>query len=188
MLSVILGYTELALDKVNPSDSFHADLMEILTAARRSAEITRQLLVFARKQPITPKALCLNDLVNNILKMLRHLIGEGIDLTWLPENNLWSTKLDPSQIEQVLVNLCINARDAIKGVGKITIETHMVTFDADYCADQADFVPDEFVQLVVSDDGCGMDEETLDNIFEILFLPVIKESGFAAEAWAIFQL
>jgi two-component system cell cycle sensor histidine kinase/response regulator CckA len=169
MLSVILGYAELALDNVDPSEPLHADLNEILIAARRSTEITRQLLAFARKQTIAPKVLDLNANVEGILKMLRRLIGEDIDLSWRPQKPLWKIKIDPSQLEQVLANLCVNARDAINGVGKVTIETHMVTLDKAYCADHAGFVPGEFVLLAVSDDGCGMDKETLDNIFEPFF-------------------
>jgi PAS domain S-box-containing protein len=169
MLSVILGYAELALDQVDPSAPLHADIKEIHDAAKRSTEITRQLLAFARKQTISPKVLDLNESVEDMLKMLRRLIGEDIDLKWLPSNPLWNIKIDPSQIEQVLANLCVNARDAIDGVGKVTIETHNVTFDEDYCADHAGFVPGEFVQLAVSDDGSGMDKKTLDSIFEPFF-------------------
>ena len=169
MLSVILGYTELALDKVAPSEPLYANLKEIFKAAQRSINITRQLLAFARKQTIAPKVLDVNETVESMLKMLRHLIGEDIDLAWLPESQLQQIKIDPSQIEQILANLFVNARDAISGVGKVTIETHMVTFDEAYCADHAGFIPGEFVLLAVSDDGCGMDKETLDSIFEPFF-------------------
>jgi PAS domain S-box-containing protein len=169
MLSVILGYTELALDRVDQSDPLHADLQEIYKAAKRSTEITRQLLAFARKQTISPKVLDVNETVEGMLKMLRRLIGEDIDLAWRPEEGLFPVKMDPAQIDQILANLCVNARDAIAGVGKITIETHMVTFDAAYCADHAGFVPGDFVLLAVSDDGCGMDKETLSKIFEPFF-------------------
>ncbi|MFO7714126.1 PAS domain S-box protein [Desulfosarcina sp.] len=169
MLSVIIGYTELALEKVDPSDPLHANLHEIFTAAMRSTEITRQLLAFARKQTISPKVLDVNGTVEGMLTMLRRLIGEDIDLSWRPEARLRPVKMDPAQIDQILANLCVNARDAIAGVGKITIETHMVKFDAAYCADHAGFVPGDFVLLAVSDDGCGMDKETLDNIFEPFF-------------------
>ncbi|MFH0783283.1 MAG: PAS domain S-box protein [Pseudomonadota bacterium] len=169
MLSVILGYTELGLEKVAPSEPLHADLKEILAAARRSADITRQLLAFARKQTIAPKVLDINETVENMLTMLRRLIGEDIDLAWLPESNVQHIKIDPSQLEQILANLCVNARDAIAGVGKITIETHTVIFDDAYCAEHIGFVPGEFVLLAVSDDGCGMDKETLGSIFEPFF-------------------
>jgi two-component system cell cycle sensor histidine kinase/response regulator CckA len=169
MLSVISGYAELALEKVDPGDPLHADLKEIQDAARRSAEITRQLVAFARKQTISPKVLDLNFTVEGMLNMLRRLIGEDIDLAWLPKARLWPVKMDPAQIDQILANLCVNARDAISGVGKITIETSNVTLDEAYCTDHAGFVPGEFVLLAVSDDGCGMDGEVQEKIFEPFF-------------------
>ncbi len=169
ILSVILGYTELALAKVDASEPLYADLREILNAARRSSDITRQLLAFARKQTISPRVLDVNEAVEGMRKMLQRLIGEDIHLGWLPEPGLWPVKLDPSQIEQIVVNLCVNARDAIAGVGRVTIETHMVTCDEAQCADGAATVPGEFVLLTVNDDGCGMDKETVDHIFEPFF-------------------
>jgi two-component system, cell cycle sensor histidine kinase and response regulator CckA len=175
MLGVILGYTELALDKVDPSDPLHADLEEIRKAGRRSAEITRQLLAFARKQTISPEVLDLNGTVDSMLKMLRRLIGEDIDLAWMPRAGLWPVKMDPAQIDQILVNLCVNARDAIGGVGRITIETDRVTFNGNYCVDHAEFLPGEFVLLAVSDNGCGMDKETQEHLFEPFF--TTKELG-----------
>jgi len=169
MLCVILGYTEMALNRVGASDALRADLMEILRAARRSAEITRQLLAFARKQTINPRVLDINRNVEVMLNMLRRLIGEDIDLAWVPAQNLWNVRIDPSQFDQILANLCVNARDAIAGVGKITIETKAAVFDEVYCASNAGFVPGEFVMLAVSDDGCGMDKGTLSHIFEPFF-------------------
>ena len=169
MLSVIIGYAEQAIEKVDPSATLHADLGEIITAARRSVDITRQLLAFARKQAIAPVVLDLNATVESMLRMLRRLIGEDIDLAWRPGAPLWSVSIDPSQLDQILANLCVNARDAIAGVGKITIETQNVRFDAAYCADHPGFVPGAFVLLAVSDDGCGMDKETRDNVFVPFF-------------------
>jgi two-component system, cell cycle sensor histidine kinase and response regulator CckA len=107
MLSVISGYAELALEKVDPGDPLHGDLNEILGAARRSSEITRKLVAFARKQTIAPKVLDLNVTVEGMLNMLRRLIGEDIDLAWLPKAGLWPVKMDPSQIDQILANLCV---------------------------------------------------------------------------------
>jgi two-component system, cell cycle sensor histidine kinase and response regulator CckA len=127
------------------------------------------LLAFARKQTITPVVLDLNQTVEGMLKMLRRLIGEDIDLAWRPRSGLWPVKMDPNQIDQILANLCVNARDAIAGVGKITIETDKVTFDKAYCDDHAECVPGEFVLLAVSDDGCGMDRETQEHLFEPFF-------------------
>jgi signal transduction histidine kinase len=175
MLSVIVGYSEMALEKLDPTDQLYEDLQEIHTAAVRSTEITRQLLAFARKQTISPVVLDLNVAVEGMLKMLRRLIGEDIDLAWLPETGLRPVKMDPSQLDQLLANLCVNARDAIDGVGKITIETDTATFDDAYCADHLGFVPGEYVLLAVSDDGCGMDRDTIDKIFEPFF--TTKEVG-----------
>lgn len=175
ILSVIMGYTELALDKVDPKDPLHADLEEILIAAKRSTDITRQLLAFARKQTVAPKVLDLNETLEEMLKLLRQLIGEDIDLAWHPKAKLWPVKMDPSQVDQILANLCVNARDAIAGVGKVTIETDQVTLDEAYCADHAGFIPGEFALLAVSDNGCGMDKDTLDKLFEPFF--TTKEVG-----------
>jgi PAS domain S-box-containing protein len=168
MLGVILGYTEMAREQVPPNDPLSDYLREIFVAARRSADITQQLLAFARKQTIAPRVLDLDDTVEGMLKMLRRLIGEDIDLAWRPEA-AWPVLMDPSQVHQILANLCVNARDAIGGVGKITIETHTVTIDDAYCDAHAGFVPGEFVVLAISDNGCGMDRKTLDNLFEPFF-------------------
>ncbi len=175
MLSVITGYAEMAIDKVPPEDPLQGDLKEILAAAKRSADITRQLLAFARQQTIDPKVLDLNETVESMLKMLRRLIGEDIDLFWEPGPGLWPVKIDPSQLDQILANLCVNARDAIFDVGKITIETENIRFDEEYCADHPGFVPGEYVLLAVSDDGRGMDGQTLEKIFEPFY--TTKEVG-----------
>jgi PAS domain S-box-containing protein len=175
MLSVILGYTEMAMDQVDPDGPLYADLNEVYTAGKRSMEITGQLLAFARKQLISPIVMDLNETVDGMLKMLRRLIGEDIDFAWKPAIRLWPVNMDPSQIDQILANLCVNARDAITGVGKITIETENVCFDESYCADHAGFIPGEFVMLAVSDNGCGMDKETQERIFEPFF--TTKEVG-----------
>lgn len=169
MLSIIIGYGELALEKVDSSDSLHADILEILAAAKRSTDITRQLLAFARQQAIAPKVIYPNEIIENMLKMLRRLIGEDIDLAWLPEADGWPVKIDPSQIDQILANLCVNARDAITDVGKVVIETKNISFDEDYCANHTGFVPGEYVMLAISDDGSGIEPEILDKIFEPFF-------------------
>jgi PAS domain S-box-containing protein len=175
MLGVILGHAELALERTEENSDLGSDLKEIQTAAQRSADLTKQLLTFARKQIIEPKLLNLNRTVKQMITMLQRLIGEDIDLIWKPAESLWSVKMDPSQIDQILANLCVNARDAIAGVGKLTIETGMVRFDEAYCADHAGFLPGDFVLLGVSDDGSGMDKETLKNLFEPFF--TTKEMG-----------
>jgi CheY-like chemotaxis protein len=176
-LSVIIGFTQLAMEKMDSIDPLRSDLNEVIKAARRATDITRQLLAFARKQTIAPKVLDLNENVVSMLKMLRRLIGEDITLAWLPGAGLWSVKIDSSQIDQILANLCVNARDAIAGVGKITIETKTVTFDTAYCADHHGFIPGEFVMLAVSDNGCGIDQEILGNIFEPFFTTKSPDKG-----------
>ena len=143
--------------------------------AHRSADLTRQLLTFARKQTIAPKALDINGAVSGMLKMLQRLIGEDLDLVWTPGADLWQVKIDPSQIDQLLVNLCVNARDAITGVGRINIETENIAIDEVYCAFHPSFACGEYVMLAVSDNGHGMSKEVLDHIFEPFF--TTKEVG-----------
>ncbi len=169
MLGVIIGYAELALGKADRDDSLRKNLEGILAAGFRSSEITQQLLAFARKQTIAPEILDLNETVEGLLKLLRRLIGENIDLAWLPGAKLWPIKMDPSQIDQILTNLCVNARDAIDGVGRITIETQKADFDDAYCTEHKGFQPGEYVVLAVSDNGSGMDKPTMDKIFEPFF-------------------
>jgi PAS domain S-box-containing protein len=175
MLSVILGHTELARRELDSAHPLFVHLQEIGRAATRSADLTRQLLAFARKQTVTPKVLALNETVEGMLKMLRRLIGEDINLLWQPGENLWSVKIDPSQVDQLLANLCINARDAIVDTGRVIISTANVSFDQAYCDTHLDVLPGDYVLLSVSDSGRGMDEETLSHLFEPFF--TTKELG-----------
>jgi PAS domain S-box-containing protein len=169
MLGVIMGHAEIAMMKADPLQPFYKDLQEISKAAGRSANLTRQLLAFARKQTVTPKVLVLNEVVEGMLKMLQRLIGEDIELLWLPDSPRSMVKVDPGQIDQILANLCVNARDAIAGVGKIIIETGNAVFDEDFCSSHIGFSPGDYVMIAVRDNGCGMDKETLDNLFEPFF-------------------
>jgi PAS domain S-box-containing protein len=169
MLSVIIGYSEIALSKLDASDALFAHLQEIMKAARRSADLTRQLLAFARKQTIAPKVLDLNYTIHNMLQMLHRLIGEDITLQWKPAKSIWPLKIDPAQIDQILANLTINARDAISGIGRIIIETGIEDIDEDYCSAHSGFVPGQYTTITFSDNGCGMDNETLAHIFEPFF-------------------
>jgi PAS domain S-box-containing protein len=169
MLSIILGRAELARMKVKSSDAVYKDLCDIDAVGRRSANLTRQLLGFARKQAIIPRVLNLNNTIASLLKMLRRLIGEDIGLLWKPAANLWPVNMDPAQIDQILANLVINARDAIKNGGKVIIETDNVVLDEAYCVAHKGFIPGEFTLLAVSDDGCGIDRNTLQYIFEPFF-------------------
>jgi two-component system, cell cycle sensor histidine kinase and response regulator CckA len=169
ILSVIIGYTELALEKVPPAQSLHADLEVILKAAQRSADVTRQLLAFARQQMIIPEVFDLNQCVENMLPMLRQFIGDAVQLAWRPTGDQLRIRMDPIQIGQILTNLCTNARDAITGAGKIILETDKAILDETFCAHHARHPADEYVLLAVSDDGCGMEKELLDKIFEPFF-------------------
>ena len=173
-LTVIIGHACLALMEKDP-EKIHFSLKEIRSAAEQSADLTRQLLAFARKQTIAPKVLDLNETVARTLKMLQRLLGEDIDLTWQPASDLWLLNLDPSQVDQILTNLCVNARDSIGGVGKITIETGNLVLDQEYCDHHTEVTPGEYVRLAVSDNGCGMEKETLNRIFEPFF--TTKETG-----------
>ena len=157
MLGVILGYTEMALEKLNEDDPLHKDLSEVLQAAERSADLTRQLLAFARKQTITPKVIDINKTVEEMLKMLRRLIGEDIDLIWLPGRNLRPVKMDPTQIDQILANLCVTPGMPLKVWARSRSRRGLASFDEAWCAVHTEIVPGEYVLLAVSDNGCGMD-------------------------------
>ncbi len=175
MLSVIIGQAEMAIDQVGRTDPLCENLQEILKAGKRSADLTRQLLAFARKQTAIPGILDLNDTISSILKMLRRLIGEDIDLLCVPGLDLWKVKIDPSQVDQILANLVVNARDAVSGVGAITMRTENVVVDDSARAETPEFIPGEYVLLTVSDTGTGMSQEVRENIFEPFF--TTKEVG-----------
>jgi len=167
----IMGFTDLCRDQIEVGHPIRDWLDEIMASAQRSAEITRQLMAFARKQPIAPKVLDLNDAVARMLKLLRRLIGEGIDLSWQPCANLHPVKMDPSQIDQIVTNLCVNARDALAGIrpGELTLKTENIVLDDTFCVRHPEALPGAYVSLSVRDNGCGMDEETLARVFEPFF-------------------
>lgn len=175
MLGVIMGHAELGLMRLDASHPLCAALKEISKTAARSADLTRQLLAFARKQTVAPKVLDLNESISGMLNMLQRLIGENLHLTWQPVADLWPIKVDPSQIDQILANLCVNARDAIEDTGRVTIETVNCTIDTYYSINHQEALPGEYVRLSVSDDGAGMDKETLTHIFEPFY--TTKEIG-----------
>ena len=166
MLGVILGYTEMALAQVDPAQQLHADLQEVRSSALRTADLTRQLLAFARKQTVLPRIVDLNATVETAINMLRRMIGENIRLEWRPNPGLWPIRVDPSQIDQILSNLCVNARDAITGNGQITIETDNVVLDQAYCANHDGAYPGEYVMMTFIDTGVGMTADVLSHIFE----------------------
>jgi two-component system, cell cycle sensor histidine kinase and response regulator CckA len=170
MLGVILGWADVARLNLSPDDELHAILGHIIDAAHRSADLTRQLLAFARKQHVEPKVIDLNEAIESILKMLRRLIGEGIQLLWKPAANLEAVLIDPIQVDQILANLCINARDAIgNNIGEICIMTSVVDLDEEFCKSHVGARAGRYVMLSVSDSGCGMDSATIANVFEPFF-------------------
>lgn len=166
MLAVINGYAEMLLLELDSSDPKYNRVNEIYKAGTRSADLTGQLLAFARKQTISPKILDLNETVSNMLKILQRLIGENIELEWKPAVKKLTVKMDPSQLDQIMTNLLVNARDAISGVGKIIIETTQEELDEAFCETHPEFPPGKYVVLSVSDNGSGIDDETMAHIFE----------------------
>jgi len=169
LLMVISGYSEFLLEGLGPDQSLRGPAQEISAAAERATSLTRQLLAFSRKQMLAPKVLDLNDVVTENLRMLTRLIGEDIDLVMIPGPELVPVKVDPGQIEQVILNLAVNARDAMPQGGKLTIETNNVTLDENYARIHAPVRPGEYVMLAISDTGVGMDSETQSRIFEPFF-------------------
>lgn len=169
MLSVIIGNVETALGEVDQSGPAHDALLAIQAAARRSADVTRQLLTFTGHQAVQPEVLDINEAVSGTLSMLQRLIGEDIHLKWTPGPGLWPVEMDPSQLDQVLANLCINGRSTIADVGEICIETGNTTLDASRVNGNPGMPPGDFVRLVVSDNGSGMDQATAARIFEPFF-------------------
>ncbi len=188
-LSVVLGHSELALLSANAQGEVRGHLEGIREAAAHSAKLTRQLLAFARRQTIAPRVLDLNETVAGLLDMLRRLIGEDVRLAWRPGPGLRHVKIDPSQLDQVLFNLVVNARDAIAGVGSVTVETANVRVQVPPGWGQA-AAPGEYVQLAVQDDGCGMEAAVLERLFEPFFTtkPVGRGTGLGlATVYGIVQ-
>ncbi|MBA2882085.1 PAS domain S-box-containing protein [Desulfosalsimonas propionicica] len=175
MLSIINGYAEMMADVLSPTEPMYDNARKIGDAGKRSAVIIRKLLAFARKQAITPEVMNLNDSISSMLKMLEKTIGENIDLFWKPEKNAWLIKMDFSQLDQILINLVVNARDAFYEGGEVIIETKNVEFDKEYCGGHPGFVPGQYVMLAVSDNGCGMSKEVQSHLFEPFF--TTKEMG-----------
>ena len=170
ILTAIVGYADLLAAEFTGTNSRHLeDLEEIRKAARRAAALTRQLLAFSRKQVLEPRIIDMNGVVLNLEKMLRSLISENIALQTHLAADLAAARADPNQLEQVIMNLAINARDAMPEGGALTIETGNATLDEDYAAQHVSVLPGEYVMLAVTDTGCGMDEHTKARIFEPFF-------------------
>ena len=175
LLTVILGYTDISKRTLKEGDPLLRNLEEIGKASERAASLTRQLLAFSRKQVMQPKVFDLNTVVSDLKKMLRRMIGEDIELRVISEADLGNIKADPVQLEQVIMNLVVNARDAMPRGGKLSIETSNVYLDESYAREHVSVDPGEYVMLAISDTGCGMNEETRQRIFEPFF--TTKESG-----------
>lgn len=175
MLAVMMTTAELALEELDPNSELYQDLTEIRHAAQRSANLTRQLLAFSRKQLIKPQVIELNSTISEQEKMLRRLVGEDLTFEFHPGKELWPVYIDPGQVDQILANLVVNARDAIPGVGTITIETSNVHLDADFIHDDMPIPMGQYVLMVVTDSGVGMERKVLENIFEPFY--TTKKTG-----------
>ena len=177
LLTGINGYTEIIIGGLDPYDPMRKDMEEILRAGERAAALTNQLLAFSRKQVISPKVIQPNEILDRSQKMLRRIIGEDVDLLFVPDKDLGRIKADPAQIDQVLVNLAVNARDAMRDGGKLTIETQNVALDEGFCKIHIGLKPGDYVMLAVTDTGHGMDKQTRENIFEPFFSTKPKDQG-----------
>jgi PAS domain S-box-containing protein len=169
LLMVISGYSEFLLERLGPDPGLRGPAQEISNAAQRATSLTRQLLAFSRKQILAPKVLDLNEIVTENLKMLTRMIGEDLDLVMVPGSELGAIRADPGQIEQVIMNLAVNARDAMPQGGRLTIETANVVLDEGFARAHTPLEPGEYIMLAISDTGHGMDSETQARIFEPFF-------------------
>ena len=169
LLMVISGYSEFLLERLGAEPHLRGPAQEIASAAERASSLTRQLLAFSRKQMLAPRIVNLNDVATENIKMLTRMIGEDIDLVMVPGPSLWPVRADAGQIEQVIMNLAVNARDAMPSGGKLTIETSNVTLDEDYARVHAPLPAGDYVMVALSDTGDGMDNETQSHIFEPFF-------------------
>lgn len=175
MLTAILGYTEILLGGFEPKDQRRQDLEEVIQAAKRAAALTQQLLAFSRRQVLSPRVVELNAVVSGIKNMLQRIIGEDIEVQVLPDPALGRVRVDPGQIEQVILNLAVNARDAMPKGGRLTLKTANMVLDGEALTGHPGTKPGPYVQLSVADTGSGMDEETKTHLFEPFF--TTKERG-----------
>lgn len=175
LLAVVLGHADLLGAEIGPASPLYEHIAEIRSAADRSVHLTRQLLGFARRQPISPQVVDLNKAVGAALRMLRQLIGESIEVAWAPGDDVWPVNIDPTQLDQVLTNLCVNSRDAMADGGVLAIATRNAVLDEDFVRRHPGAVAGDYVQLQLADTGVGMDEHTLVHVFDPFF--TTKEVG-----------
>jgi two-component system, cell cycle sensor histidine kinase and response regulator CckA len=188
VLSIILSYAEVLLETFRPSDPVHDDIDEIRKAALRAAGLTRQLLLFSRQQVTTPKVVDLNDVLSAMSKMLQRILAEDVAFAYLPAASLGRVRVDPGHIEQVIMNLAVNARDAMPTGGKLTIETANVVLDDSFAEAHLPAQPGRFVMLAVSDTGIGMDRATQARIFEPFFTTKPKGQGTGLGLSTVFGI
>jgi len=188
LLSVILCYGELAMSRLESDQPLHGDIQEMMRAASRAAELTRQLLTFSRQHVLAPKVLDLNEVVSGTEKMLRRILGADIDLVVRPTATLARVRVDPSSLEQVIMNLVVNARDAMPTGGKLTIETADVYLDEDYAKLHLGVTPGQHVMLAISDTGKGIDKTTQNRVFEPFFTTKEKGKGTGLGLSTVFGI
>ncbi len=188
MLQGILGYTDLALEQVPADQTLHADLEEIKKTTRRATRLTGQLQTFARNQSVAPQTLVLNEALENMTGMLRRLLGDNIQLIWKPGGQALAVRMDPGQLEQIMANLCANARDAIEQSGRVVIETEKLDIAPAETALHGGITPGQYALLSVRDDGCGMTPEVRDRIFEPFFTTKARGQGAGLGLPAVYGM
>jgi two-component system cell cycle sensor histidine kinase/response regulator CckA len=188
ILSVILSYSNFAIEALKPGDPLRSDIQAIEAAGNRATELTRQLLAFSRQQVLRPRVVDLNDIVEDMRAMLGRLLGEDVELTTLPGNEIGRVLADPGQLEQVVMNLAVNARDAMPDGGKLTIETTNVHCDAEYEGTHLGVAAGNYVMLAVSDTGVGMDAATRAHVFEPFFTTKEKGKGTGLGLSTVFGI
>jgi signal transduction histidine kinase len=188
MLSVIIGNADLALAEARAGQTPLESLTEIRAAAERSSDLTGQLLAFARRQPVSPRPLELNAGVSGMMRMLQRLVGEDIDLDWRPGAPGGEVRMDPTQFDQILINLCVNARDAIGKDGRITVSTEVVTLSAGEAEAFPGAAPGTYARLTVADDGVGMEPAILSLIFEPFFTTKAPGKGTGLGLSTVFGI